>query len=182
MLGLDVVHLVVAGDKAHPGLAVAVDKCERLPRCGLGHLEEGREVGDSPATRCLELLEVSLLALDEVDGGRSGLGVCRKATAVTVDNLGLAGIRQCHELDGGVATNLAGVRNHGERTQPHALADARVGALLVVVGLLHALDIGVEGVAVLHDELAAAHEAKAGAQLVAELVLDLIKRHRQLLV
>ncbi len=39
-----------------------------------------------------------------------------------------------------------------------------------------------EGVGVLHDELATAQQAEAGAHLVAELVLDLIERHRQRLV
>ena len=41
---------------------------------------------------------------------------------------------------------------------------------------------GAEGIGVLHDELPAAHEAESRTELVAELVLDLIKRHRELLI
>ena len=41
---------------------------------------------------------------------------------------------------------------------------------------------GAEGVGVLHDELPAAHEAKARAELVAELILNLVKRHGKLFI
>jgi hypothetical protein len=60
--------------------------------------------------------------------------------------------------------------------------DARVGLLLLLVALAHGLLVRGERVAVLHDELAAAHEAEARAQLVAELVLHLVEGHGQLLV
>ncbi len=44
------------------------------------------------------------------------------------------------------------------------------------------VDVGVEGVGVLHDELAPAHEPEARADLVAELRLDLVEVHRQFAV
>ena len=40
--------------------------------------------------------------------------------------------------------------------------------------------VHVEGVGILHDELAAAHQAEAGADLVAELALDLVEIERHL--
>jgi hypothetical protein len=50
------------------------------------------------------------------------------------------------------------------------------------VRLGQALVLGVEGVRVLHQELAAAQDAGARAGLVAVLVLDLVEDHRQVLV
>ena len=51
-----------------------------------------------------------------------------------------------------------------------------------LVGLFQALIIDVEGVGVLHDELAAAQQAGAGAGLVAVLGLNLVEVNRQVLV
>jgi hypothetical protein len=42
--------------------------------------------------------------------------------------------------------------------------------------------VDVEGVGILHEELAAAHHAETGAHLVTELGLDLVEVERQLLV
>ena len=50
------------------------------------------------------------------------------------------------------------------------------------VGLVEAGVVDVEGVAVLHRELAAAEQAGAGPRLVPELGLDLVERERQVLV
>ena len=51
-----------------------------------------------------------------------------------------------------------------------------------VIALPRALLVEIEAVGVLHQELAAAHHAEAGAHLVAELPLDVVERARQIAV
>ena len=51
-----------------------------------------------------------------------------------------------------------------------------------VIGFLQGSLVQVEGVGILHDELATAHQAEARTDFVAELGLDLVQVHRQLLV
>ena len=63
-----------------------------------------------------------------------------------------------------------------------ALEDAAVGLVHLVVGKIGRIAVNVKGVSILHDELAAAHQAEARADLVAELGLDLIEVDRQLAV
>ena len=181
VLGLAVVHLVVAGNEDDGRTALAVDERQRLARGGLLHAEKRGEVGDSAGVGRVDALELAGLALGDGDPGRGGLGVGGKA-AVAPNELGLACVGQGHELDGGVSADLAGVSNDGQGLHAAALCDAGVGGLLVVIALLQGLLRGGEGIGVLHDELAAAHETEAGAPLVAELVLNLIERDGQLLV
>ena len=50
------------------------------------------------------------------------------------------------------------------------------------VRLVQALIVNVEGVGVLHDELAAAQQTRAGARLIAVLGLNLVQVNRQVLV
>jgi hypothetical protein len=63
-----------------------------------------------------------------------------------------------------------------------ASEDSAVGLVVFVVRDVEAGLVDVEGVGVLHDELADAQEAGPGARFVAELGLDLIPDLRQLLV
>ena len=63
-----------------------------------------------------------------------------------------------------------------------ALKDALVGLEHHPVLAVGVLVVDVERVAVLHDELAAAHQSEARTDLVAELRLDLVEIHRQVLV
>ena len=57
--------------------------------------------------------------------------------------------------------------------------DAGIGVVHVAVLALEVGVVGVEGVSVLHDEFARAHDAEARPALVAELGLDLVEVHRQ---
>ena len=86
------------------------------------------------------------------------------------------------ELAGDRAADLAGIGLHGTELKAATRADALVGRVHPVVFLLQRLLRVMEAVAVLHDELAAAQQAEARADLVAELRLDLIHVQRQLLV
>ena len=73
-----------------------------------------------------------------------------------------------------------GAHRHG--LQPHAGEGLQVGHEHLVVGMLAGLAGQVEGIGVLHQELAAAHDAEARADLVAELPLDVIEIARHVLV
>ena len=66
--------------------------------------------------------------------------------------------------------------------QPAAVEDPRVGAALQLVGARQALLVAVEGVGVLHRELARAQHAGPRARLVALLRLDVEQHQRQVAV
>ena len=75
-----------------------------------------------------------------------------------------------------------GLGHHRHRFQPHAGEGAQIGDEHLVVGFARVLDGEIEGIGVLHQELAAAHDAEARPDLVAELPLDVIEDARQILV
>ena len=183
VLGLAVVELVIARDDCHDGLTLGVDECQRLARAVLGEAEELGNGLDGAHARSLDLGERTVArALSNDDLGACGLIVGSKTAVVAVDQRCLAGVGQSHVLDGGVAADLTGVGDNGQGLDVAALADVGVGLLHLVVLLLEALPRGGEAVGVLHDELAAAHQAKARTELVAELILDVIQVDGQLLV
>jgi hypothetical protein len=74
-----------------------------------------------------------------------------------------------------IAANRPGIRAHRDRLEAHAGERAQIRDEHLVVGMLGALGIEVEAVIVLHQELAAAHDAKPRPHLVAELPLDVVE-------
>ena len=80
------------------------------------------------------------------------------------------------------ATDGPRVRLHRAEVQAAALEDTAVGGVHHLVGLRQGVAVQVEGVGILHQEFPRPHHPEAGADLVAELGLDLVKVHRQLLV
>ena len=183
VLGLAVIEFVVARDNGHDRLALRVDESQRLARAVLGEAEKLGDGLDGAHTRSLDLGERAVAgALGHSDLGACSLVIGSKAAIVAVDERGLTGVGQSHVLDGGVAADLAGVGDNGQSLDVAALADVGVGLLHLVVLLLQALLRGREAVGVLHDELAAAHQAKAGTELIAELVLNVIQVDGQLLI
>lgn len=60
------------------------------------------------------LVSVPSPTLGHNDLGTCGLVIGSKAALVAVDERGLTGVGQSHVLDGGVATDLAGVGDNGE--------------------------------------------------------------------
>ena len=86
------------------------------------------------------------------------------------------------ELLGARAAHRAAHRGDDDVAQAQALEDALVGVTLGLVGGVQALVVNVEGVGVLHHELAAADQAGARTSLVAVLRLNLIQRGGQVLV
>ena len=83
---------------------------------------------------------------------------------------------------GAAAADGAIVGLHGTEIQAEAGEDLAVRLVHPVVGLLQRVLAQVEGIGILHDEFASAHQAEARADLIAEFGLDLIEVDRQLLV
>src|SRR3954469_11460212 len=77
------------------------------------------------------------------------------------------------------AADGAGVRGNRPELEPEAGEDARIGVVHIAVFALEVGVVGVERIAVLHDEFPPAHDAEAGPALVAELGLDLVEVRRQ---
>ena len=80
------------------------------------------------------------------------------------------------------AADGPGIGAHRDRLQAHAGEGAQIGHEHLVVGMHGPGLVEVEGIGVLHQELARAHDAEARAHLVAELPLDVIEVQRQVLV
>ena len=183
MLGLAIVELVVARDNGHDRLALGVDERQRLSRAVLGEPKELSNSLDGAHARSLDLGKRTVArTLGHDDLGACSLIVGGEAAIIAVDERSLAGVGQSHVLDGGIATDLAGVGDNGQGLDVAALTDVGVGLLHLVVLLLQTLLRGREAVGVLHDELTAAHQAKAGTELVAELILDVVQVDGQLFV
>ena len=81
-----------------------------------------------------------------------------------------------------IAADRPGVGAHRDRLESHAREGAQIGDEHLVVGMPRGGAIDVEGIGVLHQELATAHDAEARAHLVAELPLDVIEVARHVLV
>ena len=146
-------------------------------------LEEGRELGDRADVGRVDALHRARLG----DRGRArhdGLGGLDVGgpTALAVHEFGLAALGERHELGRDLAADLAGLGDDRAVLEAETLADAAVRSRLRVVVLLERLLRGVEGVRVLHDELAAAEQTETRAHLVAELRLDLIERDRKVAI
>ena len=180
-VGLQLVELVVAGNEQHHQIARIAFARERLHGGRFGNVQECRQLGDGMHAGRGYLLHFRHVVLGGARQAVAGFRVGR-VSARAVHELGLARFGERHELAGHAAADLPGIGLDGTVVQAQALADAAVGGAHVVVGLLQRLLMGVEAVGVLHDELAAAQEAEAWADLVAELRLDLVERQRKLLV
>ena len=80
------------------------------------------------------------------------------------------------------AAHGAGGRLDDDVVEPEPVEDPDVGVAVRLVARVEPGVVDVEGVGVLHDELAAAQQAGARPRLVAVLRLDLVDRERQVLV
>ncbi len=81
-----------------------------------------------------------------------------------------------------VAADRPGLGPHRDRLQAEPVEGAEIGDEHAVVGAPRALVVDVEGIGVLHQELARAHDAEARPHLVPELPLDVVEIHRQVAV
>ena len=94
----------------------------------------------------------------------------------------LADRRLGEELLGLRATHGAGLGLDDHVLEAEAVEDPDVGVAVLLVRHVEAGVVDVEGVGVLHHELAPAQQPRAGTSLVAVLRLDLVDRQRQVLV
>jgi hypothetical protein len=99
-----------------------------------------------------------------------------------VDERVLASVGDDLELVRGITTDGAGVGGHRAVLKPETVEDAAIGLVHELVAAQRASLVAVEGIRILHRELASAHDAEARPPLVAELGLDVIEISRQLLV
>ncbi len=100
--------------------------------------------------------------------------------AAHVGVLAHGGLRQ--ELLGLGAAHGSGGRLDDDVLEAELVEDPDIGVAVLLVALVETGVVDVEGVGVLHHELAAAQEAGPGSRLVAVLGLDLVDRERQVLV
>ena len=119
--------------------------------------------------------EVALVVRPPAPARRIPAGPC-------AEDLALAGLGQDEEFMAEIAADRAGIGLHRDRLQPHPREGAQIGDEHLPVGFLRPGIIEVEGIGVLHQEFAAAHDAEAGAHLVAELPLDVVEVARQVAV
>ena len=92
----------------------------------------------------------------------------------------LARVGEDHELLGRAAADRARVGLDDREVEAAPLEDPAVGGVLRRVGAVEARGVRVERVAVVHQELAPAHQAEARTDLVAELRADLVERDGKL--
>src|SRR5207249_1859229 len=102
--------------------------------------------------------------------------------ALTDGDLVLTRRRRRHELVGAEAAHHARVGLYDPVAEPAAVEDLPIGALVGRVRAVERGDVGVEGVGVLHEELARAQHAGPRTRLVALLGLDLVPDLRQVAV
>jgi len=119
--------------------------------------------------------------LGRIVGGRlflygfSQVDIGRIVTLVGKCDGVLSGVRQHVKLVGCVSPDASRISSHGAIAQAQTIENRAVSVIHHVVGFLERSLAGVEGVGVLHDEFATAHDAEPRADFVAEFCLDLVQ-------
>ncbi len=132
-------------------------------------IERGPRVDDALQTR--DVVEIDIRAGDlEIE------------VVAVAEHLALAGLRQNDELVRQVSADRSGIRDHGDGLEAEARERAQVGDEHLVVGVPRPVLVDVERIGILHQELAAAHQAEARPYLVPEFPLDVVEIERQVLV
>ncbi len=186
-LQLGLVELIVAAHDGDHGLVVG-DVHQRLQLLIGGdavRLGGERIDGQDPGRR--ELLERRRLPGGLVLVGRLHprfrlLGVRGVPAALAGGDQVLASVGGHHELRGTRTSHRSGVRFHLDGLERAAAENPDVRLPVILERLVEPLPRKVEGVAVLHGELAHAQEPALGPRLVAELGLDLVPDLRELAV
>ena len=178
-------QLMVAAQHRQHRLAVG-HQHQALHLRGFRQARELRHFRDGLPPRCVKLLGLEI-ALGIGDGGlrrygRRLLQIGRVSTARAHGHEIFTRLRGHHVLVRLAAAHGARVRLHHRIHQPAALEDAAVGLVMLLVRRVQPGLVHVEGVRILHDELAHPHQPRLGARLVAKLGLDLVPDLRKLLV
>ena len=179
---LDLVHLAVPADHHRHQLFLFAGVDQRLDQLRRLQAEEGGNLVDRLLVRrgdpAIRLLGARFRRRQLADGGLFGIGGIRRR----VHDFRLAGVGDHHELVRRRAADGAGIGLHHGVVEFAGLEDPPIGIAHGDVGLVQAVAVRMEGVGVLHHELAAAHEAETRADFVAELGLDLVEVEGQLFV
>src|SRR5262249_33556257 len=93
-------------------------------------------------------------------------------------HLALAGVGQNDELMREIAADRSALSHHRNRAQAHAGEGTQISDKHPVVGVLGAFEIEVEGISVLHQEFAPAHQTEWRPPPAAELPVDVIEIER----
>ena len=128
-----------------------------------------------------DLVEAGFQGGDVVVIGDGGGPVGGFEGAVEEDGT-FAGFGQDDEFMGEIAADGAGIGAHGHGFEAQALEGAQIGEEHLAVAVLGGFGGDVEGIGVLHQEFAAAHDAEARAHLVTEFPLDVVEVARQVAV
>ena len=173
---------MVAADHDHHEAAVLDHHRIGLQQRARRHLEAPRDVGHGDqAGRLDDLGRVD--ALRQLDGLRVGGGdldvggVARGQRDVVLARGG-----RRHVLVRAVAAHRPDVGLDPVPLDPAPVHHAVVGLAVALVVRVQALLVAIEGVGVLHDELARAQQPRARARLVALLDLEVVEAERQLAV
>ena len=103
-------------------------------------------------------------------------------TPVTHNNRILTAVGKHHELFAARSAYRAGVRFDHTELKSKTSEYLFVGLLHQIELTLHIRFIGMEAVAVFHQELTSAHQPETGSDLIAEFEVDLVEIERQLLI
>ena len=192
LLELGFVDLVIAAQEGDDGLGAGA-----VGKAALAHegdafdvlrgkdLEEVADVGDGTFAWGVDEFGGAVAGGGQVVNGGEPGGCAFEVGSVSGGGGGdevFAGFGVDHELLRLRAAHGAGVGFDGEEVEAAAGEDAAVDGVVLFIGEVEASGVDIEGVGVLHEELADAQEAGFWAGLVAELGLDLIPDLGELLV
>ena len=183
VLDSDIIDFMVAADHAEDRLFAINGESDGFNRLFDGDVEELGQVFNSRAVRRFDEFYVFGFFCRHFQGlGDSLFDIgCIVAFRARYD-FGFSGLGQGHELVRMVAADLATVGFDRLEVQAAARKDARISIVFILIALVQAFFIDVEGIGVFHDEFTAAHEAETRADFVAVLILHLPQRDRHLLV
>ena len=181
-LSLIVVQLPVAAQQHRHRLALVGLDDQGLDQALGGNLQKEGHLLDRFAGRGQHLFELLRGSRRRDRGGFDFrlLHIGRVLAAVAGDDGVLARFGQHHEFMGVGAADGTGLGLDGAVLEAAALEDTPVGLVHLLVGAVRPRLVQVEGVGVLHDEFAAAHQAETGPDFVAEFSLDLVEIEGQL--
>ncbi len=149
-------------------------------------LEELGNVGDSAFAGRVNQLRFTVTRGRELWNRRQLRGrllqIGRVAAAWAAYDQVLAGVGVDHELVRLRAAHGAGVRLDDHVLQSTTVEDSAVSVVMLAIANVEPGGIDVEGVRILHGELADAQKARFRTRLVAELLLDLVPDLWKLLV
>ena len=98
------------------------------------------------------------------------------------ENFRLTRIGENNKLMAQIATNGAGISRHRKRAKPKPREGAQVSHKHFLIRHPRRRFINVEAIGIFHQKFAAAHHAKARANLITEFPLNMVEIARQLLV